>query len=154
MIPETTVRYVDNGVMIEDIQIFTLSEKRANVLVHGDTYVYSYRVRFYKNVKNLSFGMLIKTISGVEVGGGSYPTRGSDLINAQAGETLYVKFRFRCLLNHGTYFTNAGVLSFDSESPQYLARVVDGIMFKVLPETFSLATSIVDFDIHAEVISQ
>lgn len=154
MRPETTVRYVDHGVLIEDIQIYAHEGKRVNMLVHGETYVYSYRVRFFKNVKSMSFGMLIKTVSGVEVGGGSYPPFGAGLLDAQAGETLIAKFRFRCLLNPGTYFTNAGVLSIDSETPQYLARVVDGMMFKVLPDPFSIATAIVDFDIHAEVDKQ
>jgi lipopolysaccharide transport system ATP-binding protein len=91
--------------------------------------------------------MLIKTVSGVELGGcASTASLKASLAYVEAGTTCQVEFRFRCALNPAVYFLNAGVLGDINGSETYLHRLIDIAMFRVLSEADNLATGIVDFD--------
>ncbi|MEG3973883.1 Wzt carbohydrate-binding domain-containing protein, partial [Microcoleus sp. herbarium8] len=53
-------------------------------------------------------------------------------------------FQFKCLLNPGVYFLNAGVVGTVDEDLSYLDRCVDVAMFKVQSCTESCGNGIVD----------
>ncbi len=145
--PTSTIEYVSQGAYIDSAAVLTSLGELANNLVRGRIYCYTYKVRFVTSAKNVRFGMLIKTTSGVELGGGvSGSSALSSLSFVAAGSVYLVKFHFRCALNPGVYFLNAGVVGYVDDSETYLHRLIDVAMFKVLPETESLATGIVDFD--------
>ena len=100
----------------------------------------------------MRFGMLIKTTSGVELGGGiSARSARESLAHVVAGSNYRVEFRFRCALNPGVYFLNAGVIGDVDGSDTYLHRVIDVAMFRVQPDTENLATGIVDFSCYPEI---
>ena len=46
LVPQSTVAYESRGAEIEDPHLETRDGQRVNVLVHGDEYVFTYRVRF------------------------------------------------------------------------------------------------------------
>lgn len=147
LVPVSTVSYESRGALIEDCEILALDGGRANCLVRGREYRYCYRVRFETAVANVRFGMLIKTGSGLELGGAvSAPNMGERIPVVEAGAMLRVEFRFTCSLNPGPYFLNAGVMGngIDGEDT-YLHRVLDACMFRVMPVVGDLATAIVDF---------
>jgi lipopolysaccharide transport system ATP-binding protein len=149
--PTSTIEYVSQGAYIDSPAVLTTLGELANNLVRGRIYCYTYKVRFVTSAKNVSFGMLIKTTSGVELGGGvSASSALRSLSFVAAGSIYLVKFHFRCALNPGVYFLNAGVAGYVDESETYLHRLIDVAMFKVLPETESLATGLVDFDCYPE----
>jgi lipopolysaccharide transport system ATP-binding protein len=90
--------------------------------------------------------MLIKTTSGVELGGAaSASSNRTSLPFVSAGSEYMVEFAFCCRLNAGVYFLNAGVLGEINGSETYLHRLIDVAMFRVMSETASIATGIVDF---------
>jgi lipopolysaccharide transport system ATP-binding protein len=149
--PTSTIEYVSQGAFIDSPAVLTTLGELANNLVRGRIYCYTYKVRFVTSAKNVSFGMLIKTTSGVELGGGvSASSALRSLSFVAAGSVYLVKFHFRCALNPGVYFLNAGVAGYVDDSETYLHRLIDVAMFKVLPETESLATGLVDFDCYPE----
>ncbi|MBW4523251.1 MAG: ABC transporter ATP-binding protein [Scytolyngbya sp. HA4215-MV1] len=142
MMPTSTVVYVSRGVTISDFQITNLSGDPVNHLISRNEYIYSYLVTFAEAAEEVQFGMLVKTITGYELGGTSFPLRAIDYV--EAGATISVKFQMKCLLQAGTYFLNAGVVGSIDGEPTYLARYVDAAMFKVQPDEESCVTAIVD----------
>lgn len=144
LLPTSTIAYEPNGACIEAPVVLTLTGERVNNLIRGRVYRYSYSVRFTAPANHVRFGMLIKTISGVELGGAASaasPRHGLPFIST--GSAYDVEFRFRCALTSGVYFLNAGVMSGDDV---FLHRLIDVAMFRVLPDAGSCATGVIDFD--------
>jgi lipopolysaccharide transport system ATP-binding protein len=98
--------------------------------------------------------MLIKTVSGVELGGAvsASPTRALGFV--EAGSRLTVRFHFQCLLTAGTYFLNAGVLAMVDGAETFLHRIIDVAMIRVLAEPDALCTGLVDFHAWPELLAQ
>ena len=152
LIPSSTIEYESHGAYIDSPAVLTLSGEKVNNLVRGNTYRYAYTVHFIKNASNVRFGMLIKTTSGLELGGGVSASSSKDrLAYVAAGSSYQVEFRFCCALNQGVYFLNAGVVGDVDGVETYLHRLIDIAMFRVLPDTENLATGIVDFGCYAEI---
>lgn len=149
--PTSTIEYESYGAYIDSPVILTMDGERVNNLIRGRTYRYIYNVLFTKSASNVRFGMLIKTISGVELGGcASAASARTSVVYVEPGTTCRIEYRFRCSLNLGVYFLNAGVVGDINGSETYLHRLIDAAMFRVLSETESLATGIVDFDCYPE----
>jgi len=150
--PSSTIEYESHGAYIDMPAVLTLSGEQVNNLVRGKSYRYAYSVRFTKGVSNVRFGMLIKTTSGVELGGGASANSPLDsLACVEAGSSYRVEFHFRCVLNPGVYFLNAGVVGDVDGRETYLHRLIDIAMFRVQPDTENLATGIVDFGCYPEI---
>lgn len=144
--PSSTIEYESKGVRIESPLIQTLSGKRVNNLVSGQNYRFIYTVRFIQSAKNVRFGMLIKTTSGLELGGSTTAKHLKDyLTHVEANTSYCVEFEFQCSLSHGLYFLNAGVMGEINGYETYLHRLIDAAAFKVLPDKDTLTTGIIDF---------
>ncbi|MDR0477941.1 MAG: ABC transporter ATP-binding protein [Desulfobulbaceae bacterium] len=144
--PATTIAYESRGAIIKEPKITTLNGRPVNHLIRGKWYRYSYRVEFFQDAYSVHFGMLIKTITGAELGGAtSAPTMKDRVATVFAGSIYAVNFQFLCLLNTGAYFMNAGVLGEIAGEITYLYRLLDGAMFKVLPESRMTMTGMIDF---------
>jgi lipopolysaccharide transport system ATP-binding protein len=150
--PKSTISYESNGALIHKPQILTLSGKSVNCLQRGQSYRYTYTVAFHDGATQVRFGMLIKTLSGIDLGGA---VSASSFINGipyvEPESQIQVEFRFHCLLNPGVYFLNAGVLGARHTEEIYLHRLLDAFMFRVLPCEASLTTGIVHFKCDPEV---
>lgn len=146
--PESTIEYESRGAVIENLRITTLAGKQVNHLVRGRRYVYCYDVRFTCETKFIQFGMLIKTTSGVALGGYHSSTTGkTGIAKAETGEIITAKFEFRCALNSGIYYLNAGVVGTVDGEERHIHRLLDGCCFRVIDEPELLAQGKVDFDI-------
>jgi lipopolysaccharide transport system ATP-binding protein len=144
MVPRSTLRYDHRGAHIHDARILSAVGDRVNLLVQRHDYVFTYRVRFERAAHRTRFGMLIKTISGYELGGATSAEvgRGNDI--PQPGSIVEVRFQFKCLLTPGTYFLNTGVVGQVDDTEVFLDRWIDIVMFKVIPGRYPLATGSVD----------
>jgi lipopolysaccharide transport system ATP-binding protein len=146
LIPQSTIAYEARGAVIEVPQILGLSGAQVNCLRRGKIYRYTYRARFVEAATNVRFGMLIKSISGVEIGGAeSAPRSQAGIPYVSPGTEFAVEFQFSCLVNAGLYFLNAGILGVREGDETYLHRLLDNCMFRVLPDPDNLATAFVDF---------
>lgn len=154
LVPVSVVDYARQGAEICDVRIETPAGEGVNILVHGEQYAYVYRVRFDHTLQRVQFGMLVKTVSGLELGGGIYPSLQSCFPEIRAGQVAEVRFEFRCLVNPGTYFLNAGVQAEVDGRATYVHRVVDVAMFKVLPVSTPMATAWVNLDVTPSVSLQ
>jgi lipopolysaccharide transport system ATP-binding protein len=149
--PSSSVRYASRGATIEQPHVETLDGRKVNVLHAGHEYVYCYQVGFQQAAVGVRFGMMIKTTSGLELGGGVSTPQGTSELMLDAGQTVQVRFRYRCLLAPGTYFFNAGVLGHSEGGETFLDRLVDAAMFRVQPDENRIATGHVDFHITPDV---
>ncbi|OWT74960.1 MULTISPECIES: ABC transporter ATP-binding protein [unclassified Achromobacter] len=154
LVPSSTVIYDSQGAEIFDPHIETVNGVWVNNLVRGEVYHYCYRVLFSVASEGVRFGMLIKTITGVELGGAA--SAGPTHIDRGflPGDTIDVHIAFRCALNPGTFFCNAGVMGIVNGTETYLHRVVDAAMFRVQPVRSSAANGIVDFEPTFHVINE
>jgi lipopolysaccharide transport system ATP-binding protein len=122
-----------------------------NVLKRGVEYIYTYSDTFAEPQHGVRFGMLIKTVSGYELGGAVSHLSGSGLEFVESGQVARVKFKFRCLLGPAVYFLNAGVMGMVDSTEVFLDRQIDAAMFRVQPESDLLMTGIVDLCAEPEV---
>jgi lipopolysaccharide transport system ATP-binding protein len=131
--------------LIRNPRITTISGEPVNVLRQGEDYIYSYEVHFSQPAWLVRCATMIKTISGLELGGLMTHPVGQGITYIESGATLTPEFRFRCNLIPGVYFMNAGVVGVNSGEDVYLHRIIDAIMFRVQPESDITISGIVDF---------
>ncbi|MYN15040.1 ATP-binding cassette domain-containing protein [Pusillimonas sp. TS35] len=154
LIPISTIEYEPRGALINCPRILNRDEEQVNNLIRGETYIYEYRVKFTSYAERVRFGMMVKTLSGIELGGASTAVdTGSDLGLVVANSSFNIRFRFRCSLNAGVYFLNAGVVGMVDGTETYLHRIVDVAMFRVVAESNSLVTGIIDFSCEPEYLA-
>lgn len=143
--PKSTLEYESRGALIRNPRITTTSGEPVNVLVRGKDYIYSYDVSFSQPAWLVRCGTMIKTISGLELGGLMTHPVGQGEAYIEADTTLTPEFRFRCNLMPGVYFMNAGVAGVKDGEDVFLHRIVDAFMFRVQPESDITISGMVDF---------
>ena len=151
LVPKSTFHYEPVGAAIRDPHIETESGRRVNVLQSGNEYIYTYRVHFSQAAAAVRCGMLIKSVTGLELAGCVTSWTGENLPLVGANDEITVRFRFRCSFASGSYFLNAGVQGRLGEEEIYLDRWIDAAMFKVIHEPGRLTTTIMDLDISPEI---
>ena len=150
---QTTSRmvYPEQGASISDVRIETRDGRTVNVLNQGEKYILRYNVRFEQDCENVLFGTLIKTPSGLELGG----TANDRLVGGgkkfAAGTEVAVAFEFSPCLLHGIYFANCGVTGRCGNYDGFLARIVDVLAFRVRQRIFRHVTGFVDFEFSPQV---
>jgi lipopolysaccharide transport system ATP-binding protein len=149
----SVVEYPEHGARIHPPRIMTAAGEQVNVLVAGETYTYAYEVEFLQPARRVHLGMMVKTTSGVELGGGKYPEAGPLESVVAAGTRLRVRFEFCCQLFPGMYFVNAGVMGERDGVDTYLHRLVDAVAFRVQPDPSRQASGYVDFAVRATVMT-
>lgn len=150
LLPKSTVRYEPRGALVGAPYIETLAGRRVNVLQSGGEYVYTYTVKFDQVAFGVRFGMLIKTTTGLPLGGGVTAANAGNGISVTPGQEFSVRFRFHAMLTPGVYFLNAGVTAIDAEGETYLDRLIDAAMFRIMPDSEMLATGTIDFNMESE----
>ncbi|MDY6802886.1 MAG: ABC transporter ATP-binding protein [Cyanobacteriota bacterium] len=145
MMPSNTIHYPNKGAEIIDPHVIALDGRRVNHLINRREYIYTYKVAFRNSTSKVRFGMLIKTLSGFELGGASLHGYTKSIDRVKGQQTVTVKFKFQCILNPGVYFLNAGVVGMSEDHLTYLARCIDVAMFRVQHCTeHSCGTGVVD----------
>ncbi|MDX2308691.1 MAG: ABC transporter ATP-binding protein [Hyphomicrobium sp.] len=136
--------YPTRGAEISNVRILDATGKKVNALTTGRDYVYTYDVRFTQDCQNVRCSMLLKTVTGVELGAQWTTPFGMGIPEVKAGTNLRVSFPFRLPLNPGNYFGNAGVQGFIDDEMCIMHRLIDAIMFKIRPTKRGRADRYVD----------
>ena len=142
LIPQSTVAYAVNGARIIAPRIEDVSGERVNALLPRGYYRMVYEVVFERPCLGVRFYTLVRSTTGVELGGGTHPSRKSDPGGFEAGERVRVCFDFQCLLGTGVYFMNCGVGESGGAS---LHRIIDALMFRVDPGEDDFSFGTIDF---------
>lgn len=152
LVPQQTLAYEQRGAIIKDTMVKNATGKQVNLLCRNRQYIYCYQVFFSEERFKVRFGMMIKTITGFELGGAASHAANREIECIPANSIVDVRFSFVCALVPGTYFLNAGVLGRINGEDVYLDRVIDTAMFKVQPEAELRTTGIIDFNTTTEVL--
>lgn len=151
LVPTSTIAYENRGATIRDPHIENVAGDRVNVLAGGEEYFYTYAVDFAQTFARVRCGMMIRSVTGVEISGAATSTVEDAIDLVERNTAVEVRFRFRCLLAPGVYFVNAGVLAALEGGEDYVDRRIDVAMFRVMPQPHRVATGFVDLDIHPTV---
>ncbi len=151
MVSKSVISYPSQGALIERPRVVDADGQTVNMLVRGERYFYTFDVAFSAVSFQVRFGMMIKTLSGVELGGASSGTEAGLLPIVEAGTTLTVRLAFECRLLPGVYFLNAGVSGIVGEERRFLHRLVDACLFRVQDESDLPTSGFVDFAVAAEI---
>ena len=151
MVTKSLVAYPSQGALIENPRILDADGQQVNMLVRGERYVYTYDVSFQTLGFRVQFGMMTKSLTGVELGGHSTGREDRLLPTVEPGQRRTIRFEFECHLLPGIYFMNAGVSGILGEEWGYLHRLVDAYLFRVQDEIDLHRSGFVDFGIQAHV---
>ncbi len=132
LISSSMLCHESNGALISDVKILN-DDEPVNILCSGATYTFAYEVQFTKAAYHVHFGMLIKSVTGVDLGAMSSHSTGEGIAFIDEGETVKIRFRFLNSFLHGTYFVNAGCSGIVNGNVAFLHRISDVVMFKVEP---------------------
>lgn len=152
--PTSTITYASYGAVISEPKILLENGKQVNNLLCGGSYYYEYLVSFYEAASNVRFGMLVKSITGIELGGAASAPLGMGIAYVAQGDCYRVRFKFNAIFNRGTYFLNAGVLGQIDEKEGYLHRLIDIAMFRMLPEKIVYGTGMISIGCSCEIQSE
>jgi lipopolysaccharide transport system ATP-binding protein len=142
LISSSIVVYPENGAKINNPRIVTSDSKMVNCLISGEHYWLCYEVSFSENNSDVRFYNMIKTVTGVQLGGGTYPSIRAQGFSVNLGEVVNVTFEFKCMLGRGMYFINCGV---GTKSGISLNRIIDAVAFRVDEHHSSFSFGTIDF---------
>ncbi len=148
------VEYATHGARIGMPRITTPDGRDVNVLVRGDRYAVRYTVDFDASARRVRFGMMIKTTTGVELGGGTCPDAGVLEGEFAPGARVTVRFDFTCNLFPGMYFVNTGLMGEVGGTDTYLHRLVDAVAFRVATDAERKQSGYVDFVVDATLVTE
>ncbi len=131
--PASRVVYPTHGAEILSPQLLNSKGDVAHSFWEEETATFTYQVRLDGIYTNLRCGMLLKTTRGIDLGGAAYHIPPEQLSTLKTGDMLSVTFTIPITLEKGTYFLNCGCFTEGTEGTVTLHRIVDAVMFKVLP---------------------
>ena len=132
LVPTSTVIYPVQGAEISSFRILDAHGESVNLLSFGQDYHFEISGKFLSDREKIYFGIHIRTISGLVLTGQRYPEEGKYFEKVHHGEHFSLIFGFKMNLSAGTYFSGGGIWSLDE--PQCLHRIIDALMFRILPE--------------------
>lgn len=126
-------RYGNGLARFIDYQIMSENGELSDHFLIGETIVIRLKAEFLEQCDRPSIGVLIRTLSGIEIGGTSTFHQEKEVTPMSAGETLTVEFSYKNTLYPGQYSVSFGVSEvFESGgSFRVLDRLFDPLLFRV-----------------------
>ena len=147
LISKSVVELDSNGAYISDIKIINRANIKINLLNYKESYIFSYRVTFSRDVRDVFFGMFIKNKDGIRFGGKETSLSKKDFAK---GESIVINWDFNNILSNGYYLINCGVVSYEYEKI-ILHRIFDGYIFKVNGTEKCDFTGNIDFGLNISI---
>lgn len=129
--------YPKHGGEIVSFELQDTNGTKVNLVSSGFNGLVKLVVRFDAPFQDVVFGFHLKSISGLEVAGLSYPPPKEPLIAVEPGDTMEVFWKVDLPLATGTYFFTFGVRSMSDSA--FISRVVDGAIVKIIEKINSPA---------------
>ena len=116
-----------------------------NNLVRREDYLFTYKVNFSEELYNFKVGMMIKTPTGLELGGAVSSSLTKSILFVDSGTRLHFGFKFKCLLTRRRVFLTPSIQGILDGTIIYLDRHIDVLAFRVQSDKDQVATPSVDF---------
>ena len=130
LVPQTTEKYPVQGAEIDSIQMLNGQGQAVNILQPGASYQFIVSGRFLNTLTGVSFGISIKSTSGVIITGQRYPEEGNYVELIEAGKSFSLNYGFRMDVLPGAYFVGGGIWT--SQQTICAHRIIDALMFRVV----------------------
>lgn len=150
LVPDTRTSYPLQGAEISSIKIMDSDGRNVNVLSMGREYRFVMSGHMLADSRQVHFGLHIRAISGVVITGQRYPEEGRHIEIIKNNEKFKIEFNVKMSLLPGTYFSGGGVWS--TQDPNCLHRIMDAMMFRVIPDIESHSFGYVDLASHEPTI--
>ncbi|WP_392431560.1 ABC transporter ATP-binding protein [Yersinia sp. HM-2024] len=126
-------RWGNQDATITDVIISTDSDEFPPTIDTNDLIRIRFRTVFHKDVKNPVFGLLIKTLDGLNIyGTNSEIISGSKYGNVAAGEIIDSEFSLKAVMNSGNYLLSFGVTAQDEDGNDIpLDRRYDSLLINI-----------------------
>lgn len=146
--------YGNGAANIFDCGMYNQAGERVNVLVVGQHYQWRYKVQFNQAARHVHFGMMIKTVDGLDVASIASFREQTYFDIVAAGALYTITFELTMNLVPGDYFLNVGVGGRLDNENTYLQRRVDTAMVRVIPRdmrgSYGIAYIAPRFSYHCE----
>jgi len=129
LIPQSTLIQKNHEVAIEDVRLLTPGGERVNVLVMGEDYHLSFRVRFDMDAVNVGFGVAIKSQKGFNLC--NCNLKGDFIPFIDKGRQVTVHFYFDCNMLPDNYFFTVNAAAEISGRREVLMLIQDALVVKV-----------------------
>ena len=136
------LKYEKQGGEILSFEMHDAQGKKVNIVSTGFSGLVKLIVRFDAPFQNVTFGFHLKSVSGLEVAGLSYPPPQGSVVSVVPGDTVEVCWKVYMPLAAGTYFCSCGVRSVGEGG--FIDRIVDGAVVKVIAKSNPSSFGIVD----------
>lgn len=147
LMSQSRIEYESLGARILNPRIETVNGVRVNQLSRGRMYKVRYDVVFDRDCDEVRYATLFKTKTGVELAGRATHRLHDAMPCPRAGEHIELTFEFPCSFMPGTYFINVGVNGLVDGERQSLHRIMDAVMFQVLPDNDDSLVGLLDIGI-------
>jgi lipopolysaccharide transport system ATP-binding protein len=142
MIPQFTEIYPTQGARIDSIKIYNSQGQEVNNLLAGIEYNFEFCVTFLEEREAIYLVFGIRSTQGMTMTSYVYPDNGQYIYGVKIGQKYRLIYRLKMNLTPNTYFSGGGVWS--TTEPVCMHRIVDAIMFRVLPKTGKRVLGYVD----------
>lgn len=140
------LKYQSQGGKIVSFELQDENSDKVNIVSSGFTGYIRLVVRFDQTFQDVVFGFHLKSISGLEIAGLSHPSPQDSLVIVCPGDMIEVIWKVNMSLVAGTYFFTYGVRS--ASKSEFIDRVVDGALVKVIGKENSTAYGLFDISIN------
>lgn len=149
---DSLVTFPPNGAVIENIGVYSLDGERLNLLRTGNRYQCRYQTRFSSAAQSVRFAAMIRTRSGVDLGGAWSAPRAIDgIADIRAGNIAEIEFEFDCRLHPGDYQINLAVFARDNELEYIMHGVIGAVGFRVESPSDSYPLAHTDFSCRTNI---
>lgn len=142
LISETITVYPTQGAKIILFRILDMAMRPINILMQGQECMIEVSGEFLIDVNSVYFGTHIRSVSGLEITGQIYPNQGTYINRVNAGDSFRITYKLKMALLPGVYFIGGGIWS--HTEPNCLHRIIDALVFRVLPNHKSNSFGFVD----------
>jgi len=129
MVPVSELKYSQNGGEIIGFEIQNLMGHKVNLVPPGFSGTLRVQVRFDESFQDVIFGFRIKSVSGLDLAGLTYPAAQEELIKVNAGDIVEIYWHVKFPFVPGIYFFTFGVRYLNDDA--FINRVVDGLALKI-----------------------
>ena len=131
-VPESTVEMKNYEISLSDAKIETVDNKRVNLLVTDQKYIFKCKIKFNVDAEDVSVGASFKDVRGIKISSTSLKKMNKMIKRAATGDQYEVEWTFQCLLLEGIYFIDILITGEINNNRQVLCRVNDLNVFKVV----------------------
>jgi homopolymeric O-antigen transport system ATP-binding protein len=142
LVPESMQVYPIQGAEIRLFRILDMEGRPTNLLKPKQDYQFEVSGQFLQDVEKVYFGIHFRAINGAGLTGQRYPMNGKFIERVKAGENFRITYGFKMVMLPGTYFVSGGVWS--ANEPNCLHRIMDAMMFRVMPDKDTLSMGYFD----------